>query len=158
MTPEEFVQCFSREKKQLLDAYLDASSESAVARRLSALGLTPDQMTAIRGILGSVLTDAFYTTLLSLDGCASLGGVQQSYTVRDEQGAQVCSGDGTVEGLAYDYFHGNKNGYPGHWSEQPPRFSARRWAALQTRRVRSSVAVAGCRSVLSFCVVVFTTL
>ena len=34
-------------------------------------------------------------------------------------------------------------------SEQPPRFSARRWAAMRMRLVRSTVTVGGCRSVRS---------
>ena len=110
MTPEEFVQCFKREKDQLLGTYLDASSETAVAQRLSALALSPEQMSGVREVLGLVLTDAFYTALLGLDGCASLGGLQQSYTVHDEHGAEVCGGDGKVEALAYDYFHGSRNG------------------------------------------------
>lgn len=36
-----------------------------------------------------------------------------------------------------------------HWSELPPRFSARRRAALWVRLVRSTVSVGGCRSVLT---------
>lgn len=110
MTSEEFVQCFSRERAQLLETYVGPSSESGVAQRLSALGLSPAQMAEMRGVLDMVLTDAFYTTLLALDGCASLGGVQQSYTVQCEDGLRVCCGDGTIEALAYDYFHGNRNG------------------------------------------------
>lgn len=110
MTPEEFVQCFRREKAQLLEAYVSSSSETGVGQRLSALRLSPEQMVGVQGVLDMVLTDAFYTTLLALDGCASLGGVQQSYTVQCEDGVRVCCGDGTVEALAFDYFHGDRNG------------------------------------------------
>ena len=35
MTPEEFVQCFRREKQQLLETYFDTSSKSAVGQRIS---------------------------------------------------------------------------------------------------------------------------
>ncbi len=55
------------------------------------------------------LTDTFYTILLGLDGSASLGGIQQSYHIRDERGDVVCTGDGAIEGLAYTHFHGNRN-------------------------------------------------
>jgi hypothetical protein len=44
----------------------------------------------------------------------------------------------------------DRNAEQGHWSEQPPRFSARRVAAVRTRLVRSTVTVGGCRSVLAF--------
>jgi hypothetical protein len=110
MTPEEFVQCFRREKQQLLETYFDSSSKSAVGQRLSALGLTVEQMSGVRDVLDMALTDVYYSALLGLDGSGSLGGVQQSYTVCDEHGAEVCNGDGTVEALAYDYFHGDKSG------------------------------------------------
>ena len=109
MTPEDFVQCLRRTKQDLLGIHFDPSSESAAITRLSALGFSATQLSAVRDVLDSVLTDAFYTVLLGLDGCASLGGVQQSYHIRDEHGAEVCSGDGTIEALAYDYFHGNRN-------------------------------------------------
>lgn len=110
MTPEEFVQCFRREKAQLLETYVGPSSETSVAQRLYTLGLSPAQIAGIRGVLDMVLTDAFYTTLLALDGCTSLGGVQQNYTVHAEDGGSVCCGDGSVEALAYDYFYGHRNG------------------------------------------------
>ena len=109
MTPEEFVQCFRREKDDLIATYFDSSSGSSVAAQLAGLDCSPEQISAIRGILDTVLTDTLYAVLLGLDGCASLGGVQQSYHIRDESGAVVCSGDGTVEGLAYSAFHESRD-------------------------------------------------
>jgi hypothetical protein len=47
--------------------------------------------------------------LLGLDGCASLGGVQQDYHIRDESGNVICTGDGTIEELAYVSFHEHRN-------------------------------------------------
>ena len=109
MTPEEFVQCFYREKDDLLRTYLDSSSGSVVATRVAKLARSPEQLSVIREILDTALTDTFYTILLGLDGCASLGGVQQSYHIRDESGDVVCTGDGTIEGLAYASFHDDRN-------------------------------------------------
>ena len=109
MTPEEFVQCLRREHQQLLGSYLNAASDSEVAHRLRELGLSTDQLSALRGILSTVLTDAFYTILLGLDGCAALGGVQQGYRIHDEHGLELCRGDGTLEGLAFTYFHGGRD-------------------------------------------------
>jgi len=45
--------------------------------------------------------------------------------------------------------HHDNAAEPDHWSEQPPRFSARRQAAVRMRRVRPTVPVGGCRSVLA---------
>jgi hypothetical protein len=109
MTPEEFVQCFRREKDDLLRTYFDASSESVVATGIAEFARSPEQLSAMREILDAALTDTFYTILLGLDGCASLGGVQQSYHVRDEGGSVLCTGDGTIEGLAHNYFYDDRN-------------------------------------------------
>ncbi|MEI6351078.1 MAG: hypothetical protein WCP06_08225 [Verrucomicrobiota bacterium] len=113
MTPEEFVQCFQREKNDLLRTYLDASSGSVVATRMAELARAPDQFSLMRDVVDTVLTDTFYTILLGLDGCASLGGVQQNYHIRDESGAVVCNGDGTIEVLAYASFHDDRNAESG---------------------------------------------
>jgi hypothetical protein len=50
-----------------------------------------------------VLTDAFYTLLLGLDGSASIGGVQQCYDLRDESGDKI-TGDGELEAAAFTHF------------------------------------------------------
>ena len=102
MTPEEFVQCFRREEDQLLATYLDRASDSPVSAALSALA---DRLPEQREIIDNILTDVFYHILLSLDGCASMGDIQQTYTIKDEDGAIVCDGSGDIEALAYRYFH-----------------------------------------------------
>ncbi|CUR47581.1 hypothetical protein BN2364_3140 [Alloalcanivorax xenomutans] len=51
------------------------------------------------------LTDVFYTLLLGLDGSAGIGGIQEAYTIRDEQG-NTLSGNGELEAAAYEQFHG----------------------------------------------------
>jgi len=109
MTPEEFVQCFRREKDDLLRTYFDPSSGSVVATRVAELARSPEQLSAMRAILDTALTDTFYTILLGLDGCASLGGVQQDYHLRDESGDVICTSDGTIEGLAHASFYEDRN-------------------------------------------------
>jgi len=104
MTPQEFVQCFRREKDDLLLSYCDASSQSFVATKVAELARSPEERLAMRAILDNALTDAFYTILSGLDGSGSLGGVQQSYQIRDEHGDVVCMGDGEIQGLAYAAF------------------------------------------------------
>ncbi|MEN9667769.1 MAG: hypothetical protein RLZZ326_4132 [Planctomycetota bacterium] len=112
MTPDEFVQCFRREKDDLLRTYLDASSGSGVATRIAELVGSPEQRSVMREIIDTALTDTFYRILLGLDGSALLGGVQQEYHIRDESGAVVCNGDGTIEVLAYASFHDDRNVAP----------------------------------------------
>ena len=103
MTPAEFVACFVKEKRSLLDSYfLDA--ETAVGAEIRALDLPPGKLKALKSILDGALTDAFYTVLLALDGAASLGGKQVTYSLRDEDGNELTGGD--IEGEAYEQFHG----------------------------------------------------
>ena len=69
MTPREFVDCFSREKEALLRTYLNRSGTS-VASKIAQLQLEPDKLKLLSQILDGVLTDAFYTVLLGLEGRA----------------------------------------------------------------------------------------
>jgi hypothetical protein len=103
MTPAELVQCFVREKNGLLRAYMD-QRDTAVALAVARLNLLPDKVAVLETIVDGVLTDAFYTTLLALDGEASLGGVQQMYSLRDEAGNELANGQ--LEGPAWEHFHG----------------------------------------------------
>ncbi len=107
MSAEEFVRCFRREKDILLSAFVDASSGSSVACEVATLATSAEQRAALRRILDTAVTDTLYTILLALDGCSSLGGVQQKYRIFDEHENEICSGDGRIEALAHDYFHGD---------------------------------------------------
>jgi hypothetical protein len=109
MTPEEFVRCFYQEKEQLLQAYCAApvSSSAHVAQLLAQLALTPQQAAQLPQVLDAVVTDAFYTILLGLDGAASIGNRQEMYQLADEQG-DALTGSGEIEAYAYRYFHGTK--------------------------------------------------
>lgn len=54
--------------------------------------------------LDNTLTDVFYTLLLGLDGCAQIGGEQQTFQIRDEA-RNLISQDGDLEAEAYEQFH-----------------------------------------------------
>jgi hypothetical protein len=110
MTTEDFVRGFYHEKQHLLQSYVasQAADSSHVAHLLAQLALTPEQTAQLPQVLHAVLTDAFYTILLGLDGVASLGAHQEQYQVADEQGNEL-TGSGEIEAHAYDYFHGAKH-------------------------------------------------
>lgn len=101
MTPAPFVGLFAREKRDLLRSYLGAE-ETAVGAQIEAMGLSPAQRKALRAVLDGVLTDAFYTVLLALDGAAALGGKQVTYSLRDEDGKELTGGD--IEACAWERF------------------------------------------------------
>jgi hypothetical protein len=56
--------------------------------------------------LNSVLGDAFYKTLLGLDGEAQIGGRQENFRIEDENGEVLTGGE--IEVFAHEYFHNNR--------------------------------------------------
>ena len=102
MNTEEFVKAFYIEKQTFLKEYLSKNPQSEVGQLIQSLNLTEQQTEIMKKILDTTLTDIFYTILLGLDGCASIGGIQESYDLKDENGNQL---SGEIEGYAYEYFH-----------------------------------------------------
>lgn len=104
MTLEQFVDCFAKERAELLSAYLTPSSSLQVATDIAALHLSDEQAKVMRRIVDGILTDSFYTVLLGLDGAASIGGRQEMYDLRAEDGTPL-TGSGNLEVLAFERFH-----------------------------------------------------
>ena len=102
MNTEEFVKAFYKEKQDFLTEYLSKNSESEVGQLIKSLNLSDQQTETMKKIMDGTLTDIFYTILLGLDGCASIGGIQEMYDLKDEDGNQL---NGEIEGYAYEYFH-----------------------------------------------------
>lgn len=105
MNAKQFVENWVKLKSELLLSFMNAHEESEVAARIEALELTPKQHEQLRAILDSVLRDTMYTLLLGLDGAASIGGEQQTYTLHDESG-NLISDCGELEAAAWEAFHG----------------------------------------------------
>lgn len=105
MDSKQFVENWVNLKSELLLSFMNAHEESEVAARIEALGFTPMQHEQLRAILDSVLRDTMYTLLLGLDGAASIGGEQQTYTLHDEDGNLISDG-GELEAAAWEAFHG----------------------------------------------------
>ena len=104
MTLEQFVDCFAKERADLLSGYFTPSAGSQVAIDIGALHLSDEQARVMRRIVDGVLRDSLYAVLLGLDGAASIGGRQEMYDLRAEDGTQL-TGSGELEGLAYERFH-----------------------------------------------------
>jgi hypothetical protein len=106
MTPEDFVKNFYLERKSLVDLYLSSNNNSDVSILISDLQLGEQKTERLRQILNGVLRDAFYTTLLGLDGEAQIGEQQETYKIEDENGNELTGGE--IESYAWEYFHDNK--------------------------------------------------
>ncbi|WP_027394245.1 hypothetical protein [Aquimarina latercula] len=105
MTTEEFVKAFHKEKQELLKEYLSNNSETEVGVLIKSLNLTDEQNKIMKKVLDSSFSDIFYTILLGLDGSTSIGGIQEMYDLKDENGNQL---NGEIESFAYEYFQENK--------------------------------------------------
>ncbi len=103
MTTQEFVKAFYEEKQDFLNVYLSEKTETEVGELIKSLNLTEQQFETLKKVLDRSFTDIFYSILLGLDGCASIGGIQELYDLKDENGNQL---SGEIEGYAYEYFHG----------------------------------------------------
>jgi hypothetical protein len=101
MTTEEFVKAFYTEKQDFLKEYLLDNSQTEVGELIKKLKLTVNQTEIMAKVLDSAFTDIFYTILLGLDGAASIGGTQELYELKAENGNQL---SGEIEGYAYEYF------------------------------------------------------
>ena len=88
----------------MLSGYLTPSSGSQVATDIAALRLSDEQSRVMARIVGGILRDSFYTVLLGLDGAASIGGRQETFDLRAEDGTPL-TGSGKLEALAYERFH-----------------------------------------------------
>jgi len=102
MNTEELVKAFYTEKQDFLKEYLSENPESEVGQLIKSLNLTDEQNVIMEKVMNSTLTDVFYTILLGLDGCASIGGIQELYELKDENGNLLT---GEIDGYAYEYFH-----------------------------------------------------
>ena len=102
MKAEEFVAAFKEEKEGLSKLYLQGKDETGVSSIIKSMNLNSEQTGQMGTLIDAALTDAFYTILLGLDGCCSIGGaLQQKFSLKDENGQEV-SGD--IESAAYQIF------------------------------------------------------
>ncbi|MEO9592525.1 hypothetical protein [Rhodopirellula bahusiensis] len=104
MDADEFARLCRAEKDSMVAAFFDPTAGTAVGSQIDSLGLDDAKLATARSIVDGALTDALYNFLVALDGGASLGGVQQTYDLRDESGAKL-TGDGSLESAAFAAFH-----------------------------------------------------
>jgi len=95
MTAKEFVENFKVEKDALLHEYTTTDSPTDVHQLIQSMKLNEEQSDILKQVLNATLRDAFYTILLGLDGCSTIGKSQQLYEIKDEDGHLI---SGEIEG------------------------------------------------------------
>ena len=103
ISPEEFVQEFKDLKESLVSDYFSSDSDISRVNKLESAGLSNEQIELTKCIVGDALTDALYTVLLGLEGCASISQHQIMYKLFDEESNELT---GEIESIAWEKFHG----------------------------------------------------
>ncbi len=109
MTSDEFAKNFYLEKLNFLKSCFEEHPKhpSAVNTKIKEMALDSTQQEQLKEVIDSLLTDVFYTVLLGLDGESSIGNIQQTYKIYD-QDDNLISDCGELEASAYEYFHERK--------------------------------------------------
>ena len=109
MTSDEFAKNFYIEKLNFLKSCFEEQPKypSTVNTKIKEMTLDSTQQEQLKEVIDSLLTDVFYTVLLGLDGESSIGNIQQTYKIYDEEGSLI-SDCGELEASAYEYFHERK--------------------------------------------------
>lgn len=103
MNAEEFVQAWRREKDSLVKNYTQGENETAVSEYLSQMNLDQQQAELLNKAIEQMLTDTFYSLLIGLDGAGSIGGVQHTFKLLDED-ENLISDCGDIEAEAWEQF------------------------------------------------------
>lgn len=105
MDAKDFAECWKKERDYLLELYTSGQEETAVSDLIEKMGLSSEQKEQMKSVVDQVLTDTFYTLLLGLDGSASIGGIQHTFKIYDEDN-NLISDCGELEPEAWEQFHG----------------------------------------------------
>ena len=109
MTSDEFAKNFYLEKLNFLKSCFEEHPKhpSAVNAKIKEMALDSTQQEQLKNVVNTLLTDVFYSILLGLDGEHSIGDIQQTYKIYDEEG-NLISDCGELEASAHEYFHERK--------------------------------------------------
>ena len=109
MTSDEFAKNFYLEKLNFLKSCFEEQPQypSAVNTKIKEMALSSSQKEQLEEVIDLLLNDVFYNILLGLDGESSIGNIQQTYKIYD-QDDNLISDCGELEASAYEYFHEGK--------------------------------------------------
>ena len=109
MTSDEFAKNFYLEKLNFLKSCFEEQPKypSAINTKIKEMTLDSTQQEQLKEVIDTLLTDVFYNILSGLDGESSIGSIQQTYKIFDEDN-NLISDCGELEASAYEYFHEGK--------------------------------------------------
>jgi hypothetical protein len=104
MDAHEFVANFKKEKEHCLKTYTSTDVKTAVSELIAQMELNNAQKEKMAEVLNALLIDVFYSTLLGLDGSSSIGDMQHTFKIYDEEN-NLISDCGEIEDAAWEAFH-----------------------------------------------------
>jgi len=108
MNTQQFVKNFRDEMESQFREYTSDEPETAVGKLLSELQLSGQDREKLHQAVRFLLIDTYYTVLLGLDGCATLGSSQHTFKVYDEDG-NLISECGDIEAEAWEQFQNDQS-------------------------------------------------
>ncbi|MCP3653606.1 MULTISPECIES: hypothetical protein [Herbaspirillum] len=104
MKTEDFVSAWAREKDSFVQMFTNVDEECMVSTLLKSMELSPQQQEIFTKLMDTALSDVFYALLLGLDGAASIGGTQHTFSILGEGNLPI-GASGEIEAVAWRHFH-----------------------------------------------------
>lgn len=103
MTAKEFVKSVKEEKQNVMSVYFSNVSETKVGQMVQELINMGVPNEFLFQFVDTILNENYYHLMLALDGEASLGNIQMTYRLFDEDGKEL-TGSGDIESEAFEQF------------------------------------------------------
>lgn len=103
MTAKEFVKAVKEEKQNAMSVYFSNVSETKVGQMVQKLINMGVPNEFLFQFVDTILNENCYHLMLALDGEASLGNIQMTYRLFDEDGKEL-TGSGDIEREAFEQF------------------------------------------------------
>ena len=107
MTAKEFVKAVKEEKQNAMSVYFSNISETKVGQMVQKLINMGVPNEFLFQFVDTILNENCYHLMLALDGEASLGNIQMTYRLFDEDGNEL-TGSGDIEREAFEQLWLNK--------------------------------------------------
>ena len=97
---ESLVALFEKDKDEMVKMYL-TDSDTLANKLIAKMNLTREQKLILDDLVDILVCESYRAVLYALDGCNSIGGIQQAYKIYTEDGSLVSDG-GYISGAIGD--------------------------------------------------------
>jgi hypothetical protein len=105
MSAKDFVESFKKEMDYSVELYTNGEAETRVSALIAEMKLDVQQQEKMKEVISALLNDTYYGLLMGLNGSSSIGDIQQTYTIHDEDGQLISDGFCLEEGGLWEAFN-----------------------------------------------------